>query len=95
MQKVASATQAVAELIALYDASCQLAKDTISSGQFERYAGVRYPKLAVDVTKWQPIDRSEPFGYVDEAGVYSAVLSRPDLMQAYLCLLYTSDAADE
>ena len=45
---------------------------------------MRYPKLAVDVTKWQPIDRSEPFGYVDEAGVYSAVLSRPDLMQAYL-----------
>ncbi|MCP1388118.1 AMP nucleosidase [Corynebacterium sp. TA-R-1] len=84
MEKVASAHLAVAELISLYDASCQLARDTIASGDYERYAGVRYPKLSVDVTEWQPIDRSEPFGYVDEAGMYSAVLSRPDLMQRYL-----------
>lgn len=74
----------VEELIALYDASLNLARRTIESGEYEQYAAVRYPKLSVTVKAWHPINRSEPFGYVDEAGVYSAVLSRPDLMAGYL-----------
>ena len=72
--------EVVDKLQALYEASCEIAR----SGDFSRYAEVRYPKLTVEVREWRPIDRSEPFGYVDEAGTYSAVLSRPDLMEGYL-----------
>ena len=74
----------VQELSSLYDASVTLAHDTLRTGEWHRYADVRYPKLSVTVKHWQPIDRLEPFGYVDEAGTYSAVLSRPDLMAGYL-----------
>lgn len=72
--------EAVAKLKALYEQSCEIAR----SGEFDRYGEVRYPKLTVEVERWRPIDRSEPFGYVDEAGTYSAVISRPDLMEPYL-----------
>ena len=72
--------EVVAKLKALYEASCEIAR----SGNFARYSEVRYPKLTVEVREWRPIDRSEPFGYVDEAGTYSAVISRPDLMEGYL-----------
>ena len=72
--------EAVAKLKALYEQSCEIAR----SGEFDRYGEVRYPKLTVEVRQWRPIDRSEPFGYVDEAGTYSAVISRPDLMEPYL-----------
>ncbi|MBA5244922.1 AMP nucleosidase [Corynebacterium haemomassiliense] len=72
--------EVVAKLKALYEQSCEIAR----SGEFDRYGEVRYPKLTVEVEQWRPIDRSEPFGYVDEAGTYSAVISRPDLMEGYL-----------
>ncbi|MGX0628967.1 AMP nucleosidase [Corynebacterium afermentans subsp. afermentans] len=72
--------EVVAKLKALYEKSCEIAR----SGEFDRYGEVRYPKLTVEVERWRPIDRSEPFGYVDEAGTYSAVISRPDLMEPYL-----------
>ena len=72
--------EVVAKLKALYEQSCEIAR----SGEFDRYGEVRYPKLTVEVERWRPIDRSEPFGYVDEAGTYSAVISRPDLMEGYL-----------
>ncbi|WCZ33512.1 MULTISPECIES: AMP nucleosidase [Corynebacterium] len=72
--------EVVAKLKALYEKSCEIAR----SGDFDRYGEVRYPKLTVEVERWRPIDRSEPFGYVDEAGTYSAVISRPDLMEPYL-----------
>ena len=72
--------EVVAKLKALYEKSCEIAR----SGEFDRYGEVRYPKLTVEVERWRPIDRSEPFGYVDEAGTYSAVISRPDLMEGYL-----------
>ena len=72
--------EVVAKLKALYEQSCEIAR----SGEFDRYGEVRYPKLTVEVRQWRPIDRSEPFGYVDEAGTYSAVISRPDLMEPYL-----------
>ena len=72
--------EVVAKLKALYEKSCEIAR----SGEFDRYGEVRYPKLTVEVEQWRPIDRSEPFGYVDEAGTYSAVISRPDLMEPYL-----------
>ena len=72
--------EVVAKLKALYEQSCEIAR----SGEFDRYGEVRYPKLTVEVRQWRPIDRSEPFGFVDEAGTYSAVISRPDLMEGYL-----------
>lgn len=84
MQRVDGAQQAVDELISLYSASCDLAHSAIASGELERYRDVRYPKLTVEVANWRPIDRNEPFGYVDEAGTYSATLSRPGLMRGYL-----------
>ena len=75
---------AVDTLIELYEASCECARDAMSSGDYARYEDVYYPKLSVTIDNWVPVDRSEPFGYVDEAGVYSAELSRPDLMAPYL-----------
>ncbi|WP_342318795.1 AMP nucleosidase [Corynebacterium mayonis] len=75
---------AVDKLMELYRTSCQLARDVVTSGNFERYKDVRYPKISVTVKTWTPIDRTAPFGYVDEAGTYTAVLSRPDLMADYL-----------
>lgn len=75
---------AVDTLIELYEASCERARDAMSSGDYTRYEDVYYPKLSVTIDNWVPVDRSEPFGYVDEAGVYSAELSRPDLMAPYL-----------
>ncbi|WP_301925306.1 AMP nucleosidase [Corynebacterium glaucum] len=84
MHQVDTAAQAVEELVSLYDGACGRARDAIASGKYESYSSVVYPKLSVRVTSWHPINRSEPFGYVDEAGVYSAVLSRPDLMRPYL-----------
>ncbi|GAB3082795.1 AMP nucleosidase [Corynebacterium aquatimens] len=84
MERADSVEAAVDKLIALYSASCEKAREVLQSGAFEDYEQVRYPKISVTVKQWHPIDRAEPFGYVDEAGVYSAELSRPDLMQSYL-----------
>ena len=81
---VSSVEEAVDKLIELYGASCAAAREALSASDVTRYEDVLYPKIAVEVKEWKPIDRSQPFGYVDEAGVYSAVLSRPDLMAQYL-----------
>ncbi|PRQ10448.1 AMP nucleosidase [Corynebacterium sp. 13CS0277] len=54
------------------------------AGGVTGYEEVVYPKLVVEVTDWVPAPRTEPFGYVDHAGTYSAVLSRPGLMRRYL-----------
>ena len=75
---------AVDKLIELYGASCRLGRDVIAGEDYSAYRGVRYPKISVDIKEWAPVDRTEPFGYVDEAGVYSAAVSRPDLMAGYL-----------
>ncbi|WP_019193667.1 AMP nucleosidase [Corynebacterium timonense] len=75
---------AVDKLIELYERSCALAREIVDSGGYERYDDVRYPTISVNIKTWVPIDRTEPFGYVDEAGVYSAVISRPDLLSSYL-----------
>lgn len=83
-EPVDSASGAVDKLITLYDASCDLARRTMASGNYADYADVRYPKLIVDVRQWRPIDRTEPFGHVDEPGRYTAVLSRPAMMRDYL-----------
>ncbi|AIJ32585.1 AMP nucleosidase [Corynebacterium imitans] len=84
MDVVGSAHVAVDTLIELYEVSCERARDAMSSGDYARYEDVYYPKLSVTIDDWVPVDRSEPFGYVDESGVYSAELSRPDLMAPYL-----------
>lgn len=67
LQHVHSVDEAIARLIELYDTSCFLAKQALSSGNYEEYRYVTYPKIAVEVREWTPIDRSEPFGYVDES----------------------------
>ncbi|WP_206213997.1 AMP nucleosidase [Corynebacterium qintianiae] len=84
MERVESVEAGVDKLIELYDASCQLARDVVASGDYTAYNHVLYPKIAVEITEWVPVDRGEPFGYVDQAGTYSAALSRPDLMAPYL-----------
>ena len=96
LEVVGSVEEAVDKLIELYRASCLLARESLDSGDVARYEGVKYPKIAVEVKEWHPVDRSQPFGYVDEAGVYSAVLSRPDMMARYLrhqlqCLVINYD----
>ena len=75
---------AVDKLIELYETSCDLAREVLETGAWDAWERVRYPRIRVRVKTWVPIDRTEPFGYVDEAGVYSATLSRPDLMASYL-----------
>lgn len=84
LEKMATVDEAITTLTRLYEQSCDLARNVLESEDYEAYADVVYPKLVVEVKEWQPIDRSEPFGYVDEAGRYSAVLSKPGLVQGYL-----------
>ncbi|MDO4630934.1 MAG: AMP nucleosidase [Corynebacterium sp.] len=50
----------------------------------KQYMQVNYPKLTVDINSWHPVDRTEPFGYVEEAGTYSTCISKPELMESYL-----------
>ncbi|MCQ9352803.1 AMP nucleosidase [Corynebacterium sp. 153RC1] len=75
---------AVERLVEIYEESTQIAREVFENGDYARYAEVVYPKLIVTVKSWHPIDRTQAYGYVDEAGVYSAVLSRPKLMRQYL-----------
>ncbi|MDO5032604.1 AMP nucleosidase [Corynebacterium sp.] len=84
LQHVPTVDEAVARLIELYETSCELAHKVLASGDFDAYRHVVYPKITVDVREWRPIDRTEPFGYVDHAGRYSAKISRPALMKGYL-----------
>lgn len=95
-----SVAEAVDYLVEIYEASCSLARDLLADAQAAEapcgddphavaggvvgYERVVYPKICVEVTEWRPIDRTEPFSYVDHAGEYSAVLSRPTLMRRYL-----------
>lgn len=79
----ASAEEAVQRLCELYDASTWLAARVIDSAQWAEYENVRYPRLVIDVHSWRPIDRAQPFGYVDAAGRYCASVSRPRVMGRY------------
>ena len=63
----------VDQLIKMYEESVDRAHAAVKAGDRSAYSGVRYPRLTVTVDTWQPIDRTEPFGYVEEAGVYSSV----------------------
>lgn len=84
LQHVHSVNEAVARLCELYDSSCALAREALVSGDHDAYRHVVYPKITVHVRQWTPIDRSEPFGYVDQEGRYSAVISKPWLIRDYL-----------
>lgn len=84
LQHVHSVDEAVTRLIEHYETSCEMAREALASGTLDDYRHVVYPKVTVEIRKWQPIDRSEPFGYVDEAGKYSAVVSKPHIIREYL-----------
>lgn len=84
LRPVATAAEAVTTLIELYDAACATAREALAAEDYAAYAQVVYPKVVVDVREWVPIDRSEPFGYVDEEGRYAAVVSKPRIMRDYL-----------
>ena len=84
LQHANTVDEAIDRLVELYDTSCQLARESLASGDYDGYRHVVYPKIVVDVRKWRPIDRSQPFGYVDEAGRYSATLSKPHIIRDYL-----------
>lgn len=83
-QEVSGAEEAVAALNRCYQDATQRALAALSSGDVAAYSQVCYPKLVVEVTEWTPVSRTEPFGYVEGPGVYSAVLSRPHTMRGYL-----------
>ncbi|MDR7330694.1 AMP nucleosidase [Corynebacterium guangdongense] len=84
MEKVTSVDAAVDKLVELYDTACETARTCIASQDYEAYVDVVYPKITVDVNEWRPIDRTEPYGYVNEAGRYAAEVSKPGLMRDYL-----------
>ena len=84
MHQVHDVDEAVDGLVELYDHSTALARTILDAGTYDEYRDVVYPKIIVDVKSWRPIDRNEPFGYVDEAGRYSATLSKPHIMRDYL-----------
>ncbi len=84
LQHVSTVDEAIERLIELYDNSCQLARKALDSGDLDDYRHVVYPKITVEVREWRPIDRSQPYGYVDKAGPYSATLSKPRLLRGYL-----------
>lgn len=84
MLQVSNVNEAIDRLVELYEQATELARRVMDDGVYDDYREVVYPKLIVDVLEWRPIDRNEPFGYVDEAGRYSAVLSKPNLIRDYL-----------
>lgn len=84
MQQVNTVDQAIERLVELYERSTDLAREVLESGSYEDYRDVVYPKVVVEVKEWRPISRNEPFGYVNEAGCYSATLAKPGLMRDYL-----------
>ncbi|HKM25020.1 MAG TPA: AMP nucleosidase, partial [Corynebacterium sp.] len=71
MHQVFDVDEAVDGLVEIYDHSTALARTVLDEGTYDDYRDVVYPKIIVDVKSWRPIDRNEPFGYVDEAGRYS------------------------
>ena len=73
---------AVEKLKRHYDTVTAIARTAIYEPH--KYPQVTYPKLIVDIHSWHPVDRTEPFGYVEEAGTYTACLSKPALMEPYL-----------
>lgn len=84
MEQMRTPVEAVDRLISLYDDATTLGIQLLERDSADGYEQVVYPKLVVDVTQWRPIDRTEPFGYVDRPGRYSATLSRPAMMRNYL-----------
>ena len=89
MELLTNVDDAVTRLVDLYAQSCAKSREVLQSGQqdsraYEHYREVVYPKIVVEVLEWRPIDRTEPFGYVDEAGRYSATVSKPHLIRGYL-----------
>jgi len=84
LTQVTDVDEPIDRLVDLYDESAALARTILDEGTYVDYRDVVYPKVVVDVKEWRPIDRSEPFGYVDEAGRYAATLSKPHLMRGYL-----------
>ncbi|QGU01026.1 AMP nucleosidase [Corynebacterium kalinowskii] len=84
MEKMRTAVEAVDRLIELYQDATTLGVQLLERDSAEGYDQVVYPKLIVDVEHWRPIDRTEPFGYVDKPGRYAATLSRPAMMRGYL-----------
>ncbi|MEJ5927902.1 AMP nucleosidase [Corynebacterium sp. H128] len=84
MEQMGSPAEAVDKLIELYGAATDLGLELLQRDTADGYEQVVYPKLVVDVLEWRPIDRTEPFGYVDRAGRYAATLSRPALIRSYL-----------
>ncbi|MBN9644325.1 AMP nucleosidase [Corynebacterium mendelii] len=82
----AHAADAVADLCARYERAVATARGIVSGSRAagaDDWRAVTYPTLAVDVRSWQPIDRTEPFGYVDRPGRYQATVSRPAIMADY------------
>ena len=65
LQHAHTVDEAIDRLVELYESSCQLARESLKSGDYDAYRHVVYPKIVVDVREWRPIDRSQPFGYVD------------------------------
>lgn len=84
LQHAHTVDEAINRLVELYESSCQLARKSLETGDYDSYRHVVYPKIVVDVREWRPIDRSQPFGYVDESGRYSATLSKPYIIRDYL-----------
>lgn len=84
LQHAHTVDEAIDRLVELYESSCQLARKSLETGDYDSYRHVVYPKIVVDVREWRPIDRSQPFGYVDESGRYSATLSKPYIIRDYL-----------
>ena len=64
LTQVRSVDEAIERVVDIYDAACARAREVMEAGGGD-YSAVTYPKIVVDVREWRPIDRSEPFGYVN------------------------------
>ncbi|RNE48164.1 AMP nucleosidase [Corynebacterium alimapuense] len=84
LTRVTDIDEALEAIVGIYERSAELARKIFEEGNYTDYRYVVYPQIVVDVKQWRPIDRSEPFGYVNEAGRYTATLSKPHLLRDYL-----------
>ena len=87
-QRFDNARDAVAQLEALYEASCDFLCNAFSKAMASAPEGARirayYPMIRIETTSYAQIDSRLSYGHVSHPGRHEATITRPDLFRSYL-----------
>lgn len=87
-QRFDDACSAVAQLEALYEASCEFLCKAFSKAMKAAPEGKRirayYPMVRIETTSYAQIDSRLSYGHVSQPGRHEATITRPDLFRSYL-----------